>query len=367
MSNNKWNRDCKSFPGIYACEIMTSEGYKDCSECQFYEPIGKKILIFHFGAIGDVIRTTSIIPEIKKKYGKDSKITWLTSKSCEFILKNTPDIDEILVYNPEIHLRLSQEEFDVLINLEIPPSATQLANITNAKEKLGYLFSKDGHPKAFNKGAEEYLEIAFSNYLNKNTKKTYQELIFNAINIPYNKQPYCFKPKINQSYIKEFKNKNNLKETDKIIGINIGSAPRFPSKAWSLEKVKELIKELNKKYKVILLGGPNEIQLLPKLKEIKTITNDFNNILEEFVSILSICNLIITGDSLALHLSITLNKPTIALFFTTPPWQIENYNFLKKITSKMLETYFWSDQYHEDLINSISAEEVLKECETLLS
>ncbi len=366
MPNNKWNRDCKSFPGIYACEIMTSEGYKDCSECQFYEPIGKKILIMHFGALGDVIRTTSIIPEIRRKYGKDSKITWLTSHECVFILKNTQEIDEIIPYNQEIHLRLNQEEFDVLINLEITPPATQLANITNAKEKIGYFFNKDGHPKAFNKGAEEYLEIAFSNHLNKNTKKTYQELIFNAIELEYKQQQYQFKPEINEDYIKTFKNKNNLKETDKIIGINIGSAPRFPSKAWDLEKIKGLTKELNKNYKVILLGGPNELRIKEKLKETPAITNDFANSMGEFISVLSICNLIITGDTLALHLSIALKKPTIALFFTTPPWQIENYSFLKKIVSPLMEKYFWSDQYHKDLVNSITIEEVLRECKALL-
>ncbi len=366
MPNNKWNRDCRSFPGHYACEIMTSEGYKDCSECLFYEPITKKILIFHFGAIGDVVRTTSIIPSLKEKYGKGSKIIWLTSEFCRFILKNTPEIDEVLVYTPDINLKLQQEEFDILINLEITPPATQLANITNAKEKLGYFFDKDGHPKAFNKGAEEYLEIAFSNYLNKITKKTYQELIFNASDLTYNKQPYSFKPKINQEYIKTFMKEKNINEKDKIIGINIGSAPRFPSKAWSLEKIKQLVNELSKSHKIILLGGPNESPLMPKLNEFKAITNNFNNSLEEFISILSICNLIITGDSLALHLAITLKKPTIALFFTTPQWQIENYLFLKKITSSLMEKYFWSDEYHEDLVNSINIEEVLKECKSML-
>ena len=41
----KFNRDCKSFPGVYACEIMKTEGYEDCSDCMFYEPIDKKIIL----------------------------------------------------------------------------------------------------------------------------------------------------------------------------------------------------------------------------------------------------------------------------------------------------------------------------------
>ena len=80
----EFKRDCKSFPGTYACEIMTAEGYKDCSECIFYEPIKKKILIIQFGAMGDVIRTTSIIPAIKEKYGRDRVGTLPTFSAYTF-------------------------------------------------------------------------------------------------------------------------------------------------------------------------------------------------------------------------------------------------------------------------------------------
>ncbi len=41
----EFKRDCKSFPGVYACEVMTAEGQEDCKDCMFYEPIEKKILI----------------------------------------------------------------------------------------------------------------------------------------------------------------------------------------------------------------------------------------------------------------------------------------------------------------------------------
>ncbi len=355
----KFNRDCRSFPGVYACEIMKAEGYEDCSNCKFYEPITKKILIMQLGAMGDVVRSTSILPAIKEKYGRDIKITWLTSGECKFFLENSQHVDEILIYSPEINLRLQQERFDVLFNLEISPPATILANLVDAKEKFGYYFNKDGHPSTFNKGAETYLHSAFSDYLNRTTKKPYQEMIFEALNLEYKKQGYSFKPKIDKAYAQRFLEKNRLKSDDKIVGINMGSASRFPSKTWHLDEVKELISKLGSKYKVILLGGPNEINKQEEFKKI-AITNDFNNTLEEFCSVLSICNVLITGDSLHLHLAIAMGKPTIALFFTTPPWQIESYDFLKVLTSNLLENYYMSDLYHEELTKSISSNEVLE-------
>ncbi|MBI2105472.1 glycosyltransferase family 9 protein [Candidatus Woesearchaeota archaeon] len=362
----KFNRDCKSFPGIYACEIMKAESYEDCSNCIFYEPIEKKILIIQLGAMGDVVRSTSILPAIKEKYGRNIKITWLTSEECKFFLENSQHIDEILIYNPEIYLRLQQESFDILLNLEIAPPATLLANIINAKEKFGYYFDKDGHPSAFNKGAEIYLHAAFSDVVNRKTRISYQEMIFSALNLNYKKQNYSFKPKINEKYLQNFLEKNNLTKEDKVIGINIGSASRFPSKTWHLDNVKEFVEKIKEDYKIILLGGPNELKIKNGLKEISAITNDFNNNLEEFCSILSLCKILITGDSLHLHLAISMKIPTIALFFTTPSWQIENYNFLKKISSPMLENYYMSDQYNEELTKSISADEVSKCLKSIL-
>ena len=375
----EFKRDCKSFPGTYVCDIMYSENKEDCSNCLFYEPIKKKILIIQLGAMGDVVRSTSIIPAIKEKYGTDIKITWLTSQECEYFLKSAPGVDEVLTLGnenikvwhtnsiSEVSLRLSQEHFDVLLNLEIAPPATLLANIINAKEKYGYFYDKDGHPSVYNEDAKLYLQIAQSNIFNKNTKLSYQELIFKALNLNYKKQDYAIKLKINEDYLKKFFEKNNLKKDDNIIGINIGSASRFPSKTWDLDKVKELVAKLKPKYKIILLGGPNELKIENRIKNIHPLTNDFNNSLEEFVSVLSACKLLITGDSLHLHLAIALKIPTVALFFTTPPWQIEDYDFLVKIVSPMLEDYYFSDQYHEKLTKSISSEEVLKQCQKLLS
>ena len=45
----QWNRNCRSFPGVYACEVMTTEGYESCNGCKFYEPVKQKILIIGGG------------------------------------------------------------------------------------------------------------------------------------------------------------------------------------------------------------------------------------------------------------------------------------------------------------------------------
>lgn len=355
----KFNRDCRSFLGNYACEIMTAEGLKDCTDCKFYEKISKKILIIKLGAMGDVLRTTPILPALRKKYSSNIHLTWLVNPESLPLLEKNSYIDKILICSPETLLRLRHEKFSILINLDIDSKATLIANEVQAEAKFGYYFDSDGHPSPFNKSANYYLARVFSNHVNKNNTQTYQEMMFEIAELPYNKEELILK-NIDEDYGKNFQAKYHLTENDKIIGINIGSAGRWVSKAWHPDNIKTLINQLPN-YKIILLGGPNEKNLLPQFISENILTNDLNNSLPQFISVLNLCDIIITGDTLALHLATALKKKTLALFFCTPPQEIETYGLVKKITSPLLDKYFYSDLYHEDLVKSISPEQVLKE------
>lgn len=362
----EWNRDCRSFPGIYSCDIMTAENYESCQECNFYDPINKKILIMKLGAIGDVIRTTTILSAIKEKYGPSSKITWLVSEESREVLKNSLYIDQILTYSPDSILRIQQENFDVLFSLEISPPATNLANLVNAKEKYGFFFDKDGHPSCFNKESEPYLLTVFSNKINKQTKKTYQEMLFQICNLEYKQQLYTVSLSDEErSYADNFLKGN----TNKLIGINVGAGGRWVSKSWHQDRIIELVKKIHAKktYKVILLGGKQEDALKKEIasklekENIQVLQNDSNNSVKQYMSIINKCDIIITNDSLALHLAIACNKKTIALFFCTPPWQIETYNIVTLLSSPLLDQHFMSDIYSEELVKSISANQVLSQ------
>ena len=359
---NKWNRDCRSFKGVYSCDIMTGEDYRDCSECGFYDKKGKKILILKLGAMGDVVRGTTILTSLKEKYGQDSHITWVIEESSKEILYNNPYVDRILPYNNETALILQQEKFDVLLSLEVAPPSTLIANLIDSKEKYGFYFDKDGHPSAYNKGAAGYLETVFSNKLSKNCKKSHQEMLFNNVELEYHKQDYVLSL---EDYEKDYASKIIHDKKRKLAGINVGSGGRWVSKMWHPDLIIEFIKKIHKDYDVILLGGKREEDLLKKIEDsikkkgISTLKNNPGNSVREFMAVIDACDLIITGDTMALHLAIGLKKKTIALFFCTPPWQIEDYPFLKKIISPLLDKYYMDDRYIEDLVASISTDEVL--------
>ncbi len=367
----KWNTKCRFFDEKYACDTLTTEGYEDCSECLFAEEYSKKILIIKFGALGDVIRTTPILEAIKKKYGHDTLIYWLTLPESKELLQNNPLIDKILIYNIDTVLRLQQERFDIIFSLEINTPATLLANLINAYEKYGYYFN-NGATYCFNQGAQEYLETAFLNTKKLQNRKTYQQLIFQTCNLPYTKEVPIIKiHETKKQYAEQFKQQNQISETDKLLGIHIGADSRWPSKSWSDKKIIEFIRAIQARYKTILFGGPNEIQKIKNIKEklhqqrINVLSNNPKNSHSEFAALLNLCDIVITHDTFPLHMAIALKKPTIALFFCTPPWEIEYYEIARKITSPLLKKYFLTNQYINELVNSISVEQVLNAVEEI--
>ncbi len=148
----------------------------------------------------------------------------------------------------------------------------------------------------------------------------------------------------------------------------MGASSRWPSKVWAKDKIKEFIREARKKgYGILLFGGPNEIKEHEafsgelKNEKIEIYRNNPRNTMKQFCALVNLCSAVVCSDSFALHISLAFKKPTTCLFFCTSPDEVEGYGFLKKIVSPFLYSFFpeKSDQYDEELVNSLSVQEVL--------
>ncbi len=321
----------------------------------------KKIAIIKLGAKGDVIRTLPISKAIKSQH-KDSLIYWITKDNIIDLLKGSPFINNLFPIPYE-----AKEEFDSLYNFDIDEEATELARKIKAKKKYGF-YKENSFVSAFNLGAEYYLNTLFDDEVKKTNKKTYQEMMFEAADIPYNKEHVSIiLDNEDLKYARGFIKNNNIK-TEKLIGIHIGASPRWPSKVWHEENLKEFIKKAKAKgYEILLFGGPDEIDrhnnILTELRDNNTFVhvNNPNNTDRQFTALVNICKAMICSDSFALHVSLALKKPTIGLFFCSSPDEIEDYGLLQKIVSPMLYDFFPEkmNEHNEELTKSIKAEEVL--------
>ena len=324
--------DCLHFEGDRPCKFYWIDR-SVCWNCNnHYKKTKQRILLIKLDAVGDVIRTTPLAEGIKKKF-PNSHLTWLVAKAGSEFLENNPYIDRILTFTSENTNPLLCEYFNILINLDKDKKATYLANKINAEEKKGFLLSPYGKPFPVNKGANYLYKIALDNWGEKTTnKKHFQEMIFEAAEIPYKNEEYFISlNKKDLEFAEGFVKR--LEKNKPIIGINTGCGPKYPYKKWHEEGIVKVIKELKKQKKqVILFGGPDEINLNKRLiKKTKAIDAGCNNTLKQFAALLNLCDVIFTGDTTAIHIAIALKKPVVAVFGPTPAQEINLYKGKKLI------------------------------------
>ena len=197
------------------------------------------------------------------------------------------------------------------------------------KKKLGFVLNKKGYVEATSNAAQQWLEMSAFDDLKKANTKSYQQIMYEILDLDLPVEPPLIhisdkeKAKVTT---KEFM--KNIDSTKPVIGLNVGVGTKWPSKGWPISRWKELIKKLDSdKYNVLLLGGPEEVEIIRQLK------HDFNyvivtgcdNSLIEFAAIVDLCDLVITADTLALHIATALRKKIVALFGPTSANEIELY------------------------------------------
>ncbi len=324
----KVNIDCRYYLANKPCKFHKQDG-RLCENCKDYKKINKRILIVKLDALGDVLRTTSILPPLAEKY-PNSEIIWVTRKNAFELLENNPYIQKKLAVEENYLEFILNERFDIGINLDSEPLSAAILSISNCKEKLGFLTNKSGQVIPSNPEAESWYLMGINDQLKKKNRKTYQEIIYEICKLKsIVKKPLIFLEKKSKSFAQRLYKINNLSNFKKIIGINTGGGKRWALKKWTLENYIELIKLLKKTGQengIILFGGPEEVEFNQKIKnEVGPLIVDagcFNSILR-FSALIDLADIFFTPDSLGMHISIALDKPSIVIVGPTSPWELD--------------------------------------------
>src|SRR5258706_7099691 len=125
-----------------------------------------------------------------------------------------------------------------------------------------------------------------------------------------------------------------------LIGLNTGAGGRWPLKQWREEGYLELIARLARRGDVqfVLLGGPGERDRNQRLKaasKVPLLDPGCDNPVRHFAALLSHCDLAVTGDTLAMHLSLAQGKRTVVLFGPTSAAEIDLYGLGEKVVPSM--------------------------------
>jgi len=287
--------------------------------------------------MGDVVRTTAILPAIKEKYAQ-STIHWLVKQGSEQLLANTPLIDHIYT-----NKALLKQTFDWIINLEEDKEWAELTTTLSALKTSGnYLKNGQVVPTY---AAKEWYDMSLlgkkpeNDILKKKNTKTHTQILLDIIDIPSPKastEPLYFLDANQKQVASTFKRRYNIVDTDVVIGINTAAGTKWPSKNLNIKKTIELIHKVSDEFtpKIILFGGPEEQkrneEIMAKAK-VPIIYSGSGNDLKEFPALISVCKVFITTDTLGLHLALALKRKTLVLMGPTSSAEIDLYSLGEKI------------------------------------
>lgn len=313
--------DCRWFIGEKPCRFK-----RLCPGCPHYAPMGARILIIKLAALGDVLRTTAILGPLQAAFDP-CQITWVTDSGALPLLSCADGIDRLMGFGFEAVHCLLAERFDLAICLDKEPRALALINRATAGKKLGFGISRWGTPLPLNREAEYAFRLGLDDDLKFfQNQLTYQQIACQALGLGEPKEGYRFQPPQSAiAFADEFLAAKGL-DPARTVGLNTGAGEIFAHKAWLPERFAALADWLSGQgYSPLLLGGPAERELnqtIAGLCNRPVADSQGEHDLVQFAGLAGRLRMLITSDSLAMHLSLAQQVPTVVLFGSTCPQEI---------------------------------------------
>ncbi len=321
--------NCRWYVGDRPCAPHKREGVT-CAECPHEESVQTRILIVKLAATGDVLRTTAVLEPIRRAY-PGAHITWVTAPPAVPLLKGIDDIDRVLPLDAGTTAILATETFDLVCGLDLDAQSTSLAEYARASTKKGYGRTEAGTVKPFDEAGETWLQMSLWDDLKRANERTYQQHMLDVLHL--DGSPGKIQVPLEPGAVERAKRKLrqwNVDPARPIIGLNVGAGGRWKKKAWTLEGYTTLSERLHKGLNatVLLLHGPEDTARAAAIRtgvSIPIVDTGGDNTLPQFAAIVNLCSVVVTGDTLALHIAVGLGKRVVVFVGPTSAAELELY------------------------------------------
>ncbi len=254
-------------------------------------------LLIKLGAMGDVLRTTTILRAL------DGPVTWVTRAASLPLLDNIEQIDEIVVF--EDAARLRGRHFDRVACLDDEVEACRILEGIRSNEHIG-AYLEDGRVRYGESAAPWYDMGLVSRFgkeradeLTRLNTRCYQDYLFEMFGKRFRGEEYVF------GYAPR-------DDAPPRVGIEMRADARWQLKRWG--RYPQLVERLRRDgHDVFVFEQRNDLR--------------------DFIADVNACSVVVTGDTLTMHLALALRKRVIALFGPTSAPEIYDYGRLDKIVS----------------------------------
>jgi len=321
-----------------------------------------RVLVIKTGALGDVLRTTAILPGLAARC-EPLELVWLTARGAEPLVQHHRLVERVVAVDLKdqaalaaVQVQLARERWDWIISLDDEAPLCALASAVAAGSPRARLsgahvgadgartYTADVAPW-FDMGLLSKLGKAAADRLKVLNQRSHPALYAEMLGIEEGR-PELPLDDAARAHAAAFVLRHGL-EGARTIGLNTGAGGRWTSKGLPVERVVALAAALDAELRraegaapvFVVLGGPAEgprnAALLAGCAEVgvRAVDGGTDNGLLEFAALLERLDLLLTSDSLALHLGVARDVPTVAFFAPTSAAEIELYGLGEKVAS----------------------------------
>ncbi len=322
------------------------------------------------GALGDVLRTTPLLTALKKKR-PGCEITWVVDAAHADILSGIGPIDRLLVYSKPTLSLLKKEKFDLAINLDKEPEALECLAAANAVKKMGFARDLAGRLAAADRLSDYAYRLGIDDELKfRLNQKSYQQISFEQLGLSFAGEDYLFsldrESQIAADRLLAEKGIDLKNPPGPMIGLNTGAGRRFAGKKLPIMTYVELVRRFHDEFgaTVLLLGGDDEIERNRQIEEMgsRPVINTGSGSIRRFAAIVKRCDLVVSGDTTAMHIAIAMKVPVVVHFGSTCAPEIELYGRGAKIVSRIAcaPCYKRDCPIDEQCMKDVTVDEVLE-------
>ena len=327
------------------CTLFT--GYKPCEPgkvcpCDDTKPFGHRILIVNLDFIGDVLMTTALLPAIKRKY-PESTVQWITRKEALPVLEQNPYLHRIWIWDDESRLILERMRFETVLNADKNQNSSAFTLTVDAGEKLGFGLNENGAVIPLNPEAGYNYRMGLDDRLKfKENTRSGLDILAETWKLDYQEEEYVLQlTEQEKAFTKSYRKQIGAGPNDCVIGLNTGCSALYPLKKMTVDQHIELIRLLEERLpgvRILLLGGRSETErnaLINQGAGGRAVETPTTEGLRRGILYENACDIVVTGDTLGMHIAIGLKKTVVAWFGLSCAAEIELFGRGRKIISEL--------------------------------
>jgi len=311
--------------------------------------VATRVLLIQLDALGDVLRTTAVLPAIRRAYPR-AHITWLTRRDAAPLLAHNPLVDRVLVLGDATAAVLQALSFDLALCPDKSVPAGALMATVRATDKRGFQVDSGGAIVPINEEAQRLYRLGLNNEEKffENTDSE-QKIVAEALGLPFKRDRYTIVLTTDErERARDLRNIAGVADGEVLIGWNTGCSPRYSYKRLTVRDQVELMhmtwdflpRKDQVRFALLGGGGEDEVrnrQIADQLarRQVPSTQTSCNQGLRNGIASAAGCDMIVSGDSLGLHLGIGLKKPVVVWFGMTCHQEIDVYGRGIKVLSSV--------------------------------